>query len=358
MVSAVEQSADEVAERLFGSLLGTVEILSVFVGDRLGWYHSLATDGPANAVELAGRTATQVRYAREWLEQQAVCGLLQVAADGAPDDRRFAIPASTAEVMTDPTSLAHLAPIARMFGAVGPVLPQLLEAYRHGGGVSWDDLGDDARQSQAAGNRPWYEKRLGPALAGVPAVHDALTTPGCRVLDVGCGGGWSSIALARAYPEASVLGVDIDQPSIDLAISNAHAADLSGRVGFVCQDAAQLPEGTVDVAFAFECVHDMPRPVDVLNAVRRTLVPGGALIVMDEAVADAFAPDGDGLERIMYGFSLFVCLPDGLSSPPSVGTGTVMRPSTLQRYGQAAGFDTFEVLPIEDFGFWRFYRLS
>jgi hypothetical protein len=79
---------------------------------------------------------------------------------------------------------------------------------------------------------------------------------------------------------------------------------------------------------------------------------------MDEAVAESFTPDGDDLERIMYGFSLFVCLPDGLSSSPSVGTGTVMRPSALRAYGEAAGFDSFEILPIDGFGFWRFYRLS
>jgi SAM-dependent methyltransferase len=356
-MNASQQTADELAERLFGSLLGTVEIMSVYLGDRLGWYRSLADDGPASAVELAGRTGTQVRYAREWLEQQAVAGLLEVESDGTPDERRFAIPASTAEVMTDPTSLAYLAPLGRMFGAVGPALPRLLEAYRNGGGVSWDDLGDDARESQADANRPWYEKQLGPALAGVPAIHETLSAPGCRVLDVGCGGGWSSIALARAYPSATVLGIDIDQPSISLAEANANEAGVSERVSFVCQDAAFLPEGTVDVAFAFECVHDMPRPVEVLGAVRRTLAPGGSLIVMDEAVAEAFAPDGDELERIMYGFSLFVCLPDGLSSPPSVGTGTVMRPSTLRQYGESAGFRSFEVLPIEGFGFWRFYRL-
>ncbi|MEU6135112.1 class I SAM-dependent methyltransferase [Nocardioides sp. NPDC047086] len=352
-----QQTADDVAERLFGSILGTVEIVSVFIGDRLGWYRSLADEGPASAVELAGRTRTQVRYAREWLEQQAVVGLLVVEADGGPDERRFAIPAGTAEVMTDPTSLAYLVPIARMFGAVGPALPRLLEAYRNGGGVSWDELGDDARESQADANRPWYEKRLGPALAGVPAVHEALSTEGCRILDVGCGGGWSSISLARAYPSATVLGIDIDQPSVDMAVANAREAGVEDRVRFVCQDAATIEEGTVDVAFAFECVHDMPRPVEVLSAVRRTLVPGGSLVVMDEAVADCFAPDGDDLERIMYGFSLFVCLPDGLSSPPSVGTGTVMRPSTLKEYGEAAGFSGFEVLPIEEFGFWRFYRL-
>jgi 2-polyprenyl-3-methyl-5-hydroxy-6-metoxy-1,4-benzoquinol methylase len=357
-MNAAQQTADEVAERLFGSLLGTVEILSVFLGDRLGWYRSLAGDGPANAVELARRTGTQVRYAREWLEQQAVTGLLAVESDGTPDERRFAIPASTAEVTTDETSLAYLAPLARMLGAVGPVLPQLLEAYRNGGGVSWDELGDDARQSQADANRPWYEKELGPALAGVPAIHAVLAAPGCRVLDVGCGAGWSSIALARAYPSVTVLGIDVDQPSVDLAVVNARDTGLSERVRFVCQDAASLPEETVDLAFAFECVHDMPRPVEVLSAVRRTLAPGGSLVVMDEAVADVFAPNGDDLERIMYGFSLLVCLPDGLSSRPSVGTGTVMRPSTLQGYGEAAGFTSFEILPIKDSGFWRFYHLS
>lgn len=357
-VNASQQTADEVAERLFGSLLGTAEIMAVFLGDRLGWYRSLADQGSASAVELARRTDTQVRYAREWLEQQAVAGLLAVESDGAPDERRFAIPASTAEVMTDPTSLAYMAPLSRMFGAVGPVLPQLLDVYRNGGGVSWDDLGDDARESQADANRPWYEQQLGPALADVPAIHETLAAPGCRILDVGCGGGWSSIALARAYPEATVQGVDIDQPSVDLATANAREASVGEQISFVCQDASSLPEGTVDVAFAFECVHDMPRPVEVLGAVRRTLAPGGSLVVMDEAVADAFTPDGDELERIMYGFSLFICLPDGMSSPPSVGTGTVMRPSTLRAYGEAAGFTGFEVLPIEGFGFWRFYRLS
>ena len=60
----------------------------------------------------------------------------------------------------------------------------------------------------------------------------------------------------------------------------------------------------------------------------------------------------------MYGFSLFICLPDGLASSPSAGTGTVMRRPVLTDYARRAGFAEVTVLPIEDFGFFRFYRLS
>jgi SAM-dependent methyltransferase len=351
----MEQTADELADRLLGALLGTVDVFAIHLGDRLGWYRSLAEDGPATAAELAARTGAHPRYAREWLEQQAVTGLLVVAEEGTAEERRFAIPAATAEVLTDTSSLAYLAPFARMLAAVGPALPYLLDAYRRGGGVPWEQLGEDAREAQADGNRPWYDARLGPALAGVPDVHEALSRPGARILDVGCGGGWSSIALARAYPSARVTGVDIDAPSIELATRNAAEAGVS--VAFRQGDAADLGPATYDVAFAFECVHDMPRPVDVLRSVRRSLVPEGFVVVMDEAVADEFAPDGDEVERLMYGFSLLVCLPDSLSSPPSVGTGTVMRASVLREYAEEAGFTSVDVLPVEDFGFWRFYRL-
>jgi SAM-dependent methyltransferase len=122
-------------------------------------------------------------------------------------------------------------------------------------------------------------------------------------------------------------------------------------------DAAGLPEGEYDVLFAFECLHDMPYPVEVLSAARRALRPGGAVVVMDEAVAEEFRPDGNLLERLMYGFSLLVCLPDGMAHPGSAGTGTVMRASRLRAYAEQAGLGAVSVLPIEDFGFWRFYEL-
>jgi len=365
--------ADVFAERLFSATLGAIDVLAVYVGDRLGWYRALADGGPLTSTGLAERTGTHERYAREWLEQQAASGILVAEDPGAAPavgadpavvgrERLYALPAAHAEVLTDTSSLAYLAPLARFVGAIGPQLPHLLDAYRTGGGVSWEQLGDDAREAQADVNRPWFERELAPALAGVPEVHDVLSRPGARVVDVGCGFGWSTLALARAYPGAVVHGVDVDRPSVAAARAAAEEAGLADRVTFHLADAAELglvePAGRpFDAAFAFECVHDMPRPVAVLDAVRRAVRPDGVVVVMDEAVGEEFTAPADDVDRVMYGYSLFVCLPDGLSSPPSVGTGTVMRPATLRRYAREAGFADVEALPVEGFAFFRFYRL-
>lgn len=351
-MSTAEQTSEQFAERLFGAALGTIDILAVHLGDRLGWYQALASAGPADAVELTARAGGDRRYAQEWLEQQAATGILTVTADG-----RFALPAGAAEVLTDPHSLDYLAPLARMLAGAAVQLPALLRAYRDGGGVGWSEYGTDVRESQSDMNRPWFERRLAADLAGVADVHALLSRPGARVADIGSGGGWSSIALARAYPDLLVDGYDLDEPSVTMAARNAAA--LGDLVRFHHADAAtELPESAYDAVFAFECLHDMPHPVEVLASMRRALRPGGAVIVMDEAVAPEFTAPADDTDRLMYGFSLLICLPDGMAHPGSAGTGTVMRSAKLSEYADKAGFTAVEVLPIENFGFWRFYRLT
>ena len=72
--------------------------------------------------------------------------------------------------------------------------------------------------------------------------------------------------------------------------------------------------------------------------------------------AETFTAPGDDLKRVLYGWSITTCLPDGRSRQPSVATGTVMRPDTLRRYATEAGFSSVEILPIENDVF-RFYQL-
>ena len=240
-------------------------------------------------------------------------------------------------------------------------LPQVLHAFRTGGGVPWSAYGPDMIESQGDGNRPWLRQLLGAEY--LPAIRDVdarlRSEPPARVADVACGVGWASIAIARAYPKVRIDGFDPDESSIEIARRLAKEAGVDDRVRFEVRDAATIgKEGPYDLAIVIESVHDLSRPVEVLAGIRRSLSPGASLIVADEKVGESFTAPGDDVERLMYGFSFLVCLPAGMQERPSAATGTVMRPDTLRRYAREAGFKDVEVLDQVEHDFLRFYRLT
>lgn len=354
------QQRDELVERLFGASLGAIDILTVYLGEHLGLYQALSDGGPLTSLELAAKTGTHERYAREWLEQQAIIGIVEVDdADTVPKSRRYGLPPGHAEVLLDRDSLAYLGPLARFIPAIGKAMPKIMDAFRTGGGVPYAAYGADAREAQAALNRPAFINLLGEEwLPAIPDVHERLQAdPPARVADIACGAGWSSIAIARAYPKVRVDGYDNDEASVQMARAYAAGANLEDRVSFHVRDAAeQTFSGNYDLVTIFEAIHDMSRPVEVLMTARRLAGEDGAVIVMDERVAETFAAPGEPIERFFYGASVLFCLPIGMAEQPSAGTGTVMRPDVLRAYATEAGFGDVEILPIEH-DMWRFYRL-
>jgi hypothetical protein len=232
-----DAAAEPFAERVMACLLGADELLAVYLGDRLGWYRALRDHGPATSDELARRTGTAERYAREWLEHQAASGYLAVttadrSAPTGSGERRYALLPGAAEVLTDEDSPLYLAPQSRFVAAAARSLDALVHAYRHGGGVGWAELGVDAREAQAHTNRPLFLHHLAQDL--LPAVQDldARLRAGARVADVGCGEGWSGIGLALAHAGVSVDGYDVDEPSVAAARRHAAEAGVADRVRF------------------------------------------------------------------------------------------------------------------------------
>lgn len=362
----VEQTNEErtgaLVGRLFEAALGAVDMVSVNLGDRLGLYRSLADAGPSTASELAARTGIHERYAQEWLEQQAVTGILEVD-DPATEDRgrSYSLPAAHAEALIDLDSLYSISPLARAFVSAIQTLPQVMEAFRTGGGVPWSDYGPDMIESQGDFNRAWILHLLGTEyLPSIPDVDARLRAdPPARVADVACGVGWASVAIARAYPNVTVDGFDPDEHSIEIARRLAEESGVQDRVRFEARDAASLAsEGPYDLAVVIEAIHDLSQPVEVLAGIRQALGPNGTLIVADEKVGERFTAPGDAVERLMYGFSFLVCLPAGMAEQPSAGTGTVMRPDTLRRFAREAGFAKADVLEQVEHDFLRFYRLT
>lgn len=353
-------SRDALVGRLMTSTTGALELLHVYLGDQLGLYKALAAGGPLTPAGLAAAAGISLRYAREWLEEQAVAGILAVeAGTGGAEGRAYSLPSGHAEVLVNEDSTSFVVPLAQGVVGIASAMPQVREAFATGGGVPYEAYGADMRNSIGRGNRTGFLNLLGsewfPAIPDVD--HRLRADPPARVADVGCGTGWSSIGIALAYPRVTVEGFDLDAASIKQARRNAGKSAVADRAKFEIRDAADPAlAGVYDLVTAFETIHDMSNPVAALRAMRGLVKEGGTVLVVDEAVAEEFAAPGDELERYMYGWSALHCLPVGINDAQSAATGRVMRPSTLRGYAREAGFANVEVLPVKA-DLWRFYRL-
>jgi 2-polyprenyl-3-methyl-5-hydroxy-6-metoxy-1,4-benzoquinol methylase len=350
---------DALIERLFMNAIGAFDLFSVHVGERLGFYHVLADEGPLTSAEVAKAAGVHERYAREWLEQQAASDLLEVEGTGDGAQRKYRLPEGHEEALLDASSLNYIAPLARAVLASIRPIDELFAAFRTGEGVPYAHYGEDLHEAQAAFTRPLFENLLGTEwLPAIAQVHERLLAdPPARVADLACGQGRSSVEIARAYPKVQVDGIDSDHASIARAEENAAGSGVEDRVTFHERDAADAElAGRYDLVTIFEALHDMSYPVDVLRAARGLLVDGGVMVIGDERTQDSFTAPASEIERLYYGFSLFHCLPVGMIGEGAAGTGTVIRAKTVKRYADEAGFSSCEVLPIEN-DFWRFYLL-
>jgi 2-polyprenyl-3-methyl-5-hydroxy-6-metoxy-1,4-benzoquinol methylase len=349
---------EALTSRLLQSTVQALELFGVSIGKELGLYAAFESGRSLTPVELAARTGIAVRYAREWLEQQAVAGFLVVdqPAD-APDERRYRLPAEHVNVLVTEDDPAHLAPLAQMVAGIGGALGHVLAAYRSGTGVAYPRFGEAFRKGQAGINRPAFTSDLVERwVPAAPDIHERLISSSSRVADVGCGAGWSTVALSRAFPRAEVIGFDADEASIIDARQHAAAQGVPAR--FEVCDAVDIGgQEAFDLVLVLEALHDMSHPSDALRAIRQALKPGGAVLVADEKVAERFHAPGDEIERLMYGWSIVHCLPVAMSESPSEAIGTVIRSDTVRALARAAGFERVDVLPVNA-GFFRIYRLG
>ena len=168
-----------------------------------------------------------------------------------------------------------------------------------------------------------------------------------RIADIGCGEGWAGIYLAEAYPHVTVDGFDLDDTSIAQARKHASERGVADRVRFEVQDVTDTTFG--DTYDLVRRRRDGPRPVRPGRRARRH----GAHLPAQRRRARRSTrtpprpstPDGDPIQRLLYGFSVLHCLPAGRSHEHSAATGTVMRPATFEGYATPAGWKTVDSAP-------------
>ncbi len=342
---AIDQAKTEAfMEKALGDLSGTMAFVMCSIGDRLGLFKDLASEGPATSAELAERMALNERYVREWLAGMASAGYLEF--DSA--DRRYTLPPEHAPVLAHEGGPMFVAGAYEIISAMLKPLEEVLEAFRRGGGVQQTAYCQHFWDGMQRFTGTWFENLL--LQEWIPSVPDvpAKLESGARVADVGCGTGLALIKLAQAFPKSRYVGYDVFEPAVVSATANAEQAGVADRVSFKALDVVQgLPEQH-DLITTFDVVHDMAEPRKALRAIRQALLPNGVYLMLEVNSADKQEENVGPVATLMYGFSLTYCMTTSLANGGE-GLGTLGLPeSKVRELCTEAGFNTVRRVPVEN----------
>jgi 2-polyprenyl-3-methyl-5-hydroxy-6-metoxy-1,4-benzoquinol methylase len=342
------------ADRIMSDVNAAMSCLNLYIGHRLNLFKALQLLGQTDARELAHYSQTHERYIQEWLECMAAGEYI----DHDPATGKFSIPSEHALALTRQGNLHYMAASLCWIPSMAGVVNRVIEAFQTGEGVPYDAYGEDGLEAIGQGNKPMFVNDY--VTCWIPAMQDmkAKLDAGARVADIGCGLGWSSITLAKEFPNVRIDAYDPDQASIKQARVNARVEGVSGQLTFHEMPVENIPlNGKYDFITAFECLHDMPYPEKALRKIKDMLADDGAVLISEEAVGDNLEENKNFIGHLMYNFSVLHCLPQSMVFPGSAAIGTVFKPSLLREMAEKTGFLRFEVLPIEN-SVWRFYQLS
>ena len=333
------------ARHVFGTMSGATVAGMIHLGDRLGLYRAMAGAGPVDAATLAAKTGLHERWLREWLYTQGAGGVLEHCGDD-----RFALSPEGEAVLVDERHPANGAGFFAQLPSMMALLERLPEAFRSGRGLPYDALGEDGARGVERGFAPWFRSLLVPM--AIPRLYGGLDAleRGIEAGDVGCGAGVALVELGRAFPNSRFHGYDISSHALALAERNLSEAGLEN---VVLHDAARDPlpdDARFGFVTTFDCLHDMTRPAEVIEAIRRSMAADGTWLVADIKAQPSYEENvaKNPMAAMMYGFSVMVCMSSSLSEPDGAGLGTLgLHAGLLEEFARQAGFTRFE--PI-DFG--------
>ncbi len=315
----------------------------VFIGNRVGLFRAMAGAGPLRLDEVVARTGLQSRYVEEWLAGMVTAGYLTYD----PESQTYMLPDEHAYFLASNGTDHDLSGLFSGLPSLLATAPRVATAFEQGGGVTFQDYGEDFPYTIEHMNRGLYENRLVQSwLPTLPDVVERLQNGG-SALDIGCGTGVVPLLLARAFPRARVTGLDIDRRSIDIACEHAREAGVSDRVTFRVGSARWLPDTPqYDLISTFDCVHDLVDPLGTLRRIRRILAPGGTYLMVEPKVADRLE---DNLQNpfatLLYGISVLHCLTQSLAHD-GAGLGACWGEAKARDLVQEAGFGHFVRLDI------------
>jgi hypothetical protein len=303
--------------QMLSDLGGAMSVSLVRIGDRLGLYKALHANGPMTSSELANKTDTAERYVREWLAHQAASGYLSYDSTSG----RFSLPPEQAMVFAEPDSPVYMQGAFDVAAVMMESHALVEPAFRTGRGVGWGQQPQCLFCAVGRFFRPGYLNNLVnswlPALDGVVAKLER----GATVADVGCGEGFSTVIMARAFPNSTFVGYDFFPGSVERARQHAEEHGVTANTRFEVAMASEFPGSNLDLVTFFDCLHDMGDPAGAARHVRQALKPDGTWMIVEPAAADRLEDNLNPVGRLFYAGSTMICVPTSLAQPVGAALG-------------------------------------
>lgn len=335
MAELNQDKLNEFVGKMLGDLGGAFSVPTVRIGLRLGLFDALHRDGPATAAELAKRTGGLTeRYVREWALAQAANGFI----DYEPGPEKFSLSPEQAMVFAMKDSPVYLAGAFDLVAAMIEGEPKVEQSFRTGAGVRWGDTAGCLFCATGAFFRPGYVNNIVqswlPALQGT----SAKLKSGAKVADVGCGVGFSTLLMARAFPNSQFIGYDFHEPSVHEARRHAEEHGMGDRVRFEAASAKDIKETEFDLVTSFDCLHDMGDPRGCAAHMRRILKKDGTWMIVEPIAGDQAKDNMNPVGRLYYNASTMICVPTSLDQEVAEGLGAQAGEARLTEVIRAGGF--------------------
>jgi 2-polyprenyl-3-methyl-5-hydroxy-6-metoxy-1,4-benzoquinol methylase len=307
-----------------------------YIGQKLGLYKAIASDGPVTPAELAQKTSTNERYVREWLINQAAGGYVDYdTASG-----RYSLSPEQAVALTDEASPFFVGGGFFVVKSMTAAVSRIENAFKNGGGMLWGEHDPDLFVGTERFFRPGYAAHLIaswiPALTGIEEKLKA----GAKVADVGCGHGSSTVIMAQAYPNSRFWGFDNHEKSIETARQRAKDAGVADRVTFEVANASEFPDQQYDMVTFFDCLHDMGDPIGACKRAAEVLAPDGSALIVEPMAGNTVEENFNIIGRTFSGASTLCCTSNSLAlKGPALGA--VAPESAIREVVLAGGFSQF-----------------
>jgi ubiquinone/menaquinone biosynthesis C-methylase UbiE len=328
------------AEKLLAALnFGSLSLM-MSIGHRTGIFDAMEVIPPSTSEEVAKASGLNERYVREWLGAMVTAGVIEVDSTGT----KYALPDEHAAFLSRAAGADNLAVFTQYIGLLGSVEDKIVECFKKGGGVPYDDflrfhavMAEDSGQSVLSS----LESHVLPL---VPGLTDRLTG-GIHVLDIGCGRGRILNRLAELYPNSQFTGMDLSVEAIGQARSDASQKKLK-NVEFLVRDLSDFdetaPAESFDLITSFDAIHDQVKPLNVLRGICRALTSDGVYVMQDiRGSSQVYNNVDHPIGTFLYTISTMHCMTVSLSQGGE-GLGAMWGEEKAREYLQKAGFGSIE----------------